>query len=113
MEDVTERCKHMSCSGNYVLPWIYTILVNHSQHIVSQEPVTQLLDSLHQSTKSRGTAVQSLLQLSGGLQLVMAQIDKASQNISQIQHGHQVDESEDEEEEVEDVLYGEEDDESR
>ena len=37
-----------SCSGNYVLPWIYTILVNHSQHIVSQEPVTQLLDSLHQ-----------------------------------------------------------------
>ncbi|CBI22945.3 hypothetical protein VitviT2T_006062 [Vitis vinifera] len=102
-----------SCSGNYVLPWIYTILVNHSQHIVSQEPVTQLLDSLHQSTKSRGTAVQSLLQLSGGLQLVMAQIDKASQNISQIQHGHQVDESEDEEEEVEDVLYGEEDDESQ
>ncbi|RVW39997.1 hypothetical protein CK203_088955 [Vitis vinifera] len=102
-----------SCSGSYVLPWIYTILVNHSQHIVSQEPVIQLLDSLHQSTKSRGTAVQSLLQLSGGLQLVMAQIDKASQNISQIQHGHQVDESEDEEEEVEDVLCGEEDDESQ
>ncbi|XP_034684888.1 WD repeat-containing protein 43 isoform X2 [Vitis riparia] len=104
-----------SCSGNYVLPWIYTILVNHSQHIVSLEPMTQLLDFLHQSTKSRGTAVQSLLQLSGGLQLVMAQIDKASQNISQIQHGHQVDESEDEDEdeEVEDVLYGEEDDESQ
>ena len=28
--------------------WFYIILVNHSQHIVSQEPVIQLLDSLHQ-----------------------------------------------------------------
>lgn len=41
------------------------------------------------------------------------QIDKASQNKTQIQHGNQMDESEEEDEEVDDVLYGEEDDESQ
>ncbi|KAA8548977.1 hypothetical protein F0562_000661 [Nyssa sinensis] len=69
-----------SCSGNYVLPWICCLLVNHSDYVTSQEPGTQMLDSLYKLTKSKGEAVQSLLQLSGRLQLVTAQIDKASQN---------------------------------
>lgn len=38
---------YRSCSGNYVLPWIYIILVNHSQHLVSQEPAATLLDCLY------------------------------------------------------------------
>ncbi|PQQ21460.1 uncharacterized protein Pyn_04627 [Prunus yedoensis var. nudiflora] len=66
-----------SSSGNYVLPWIYSILVNHSHHIMSQEPETQMLSSLLKVTKSRGAAIQPLLQLSGRLQLVMAQDKEA------------------------------------
>lgn len=95
-----------------------------------------------QITKPRGAAIQLLLQLSGRLQLVMAQvlnftsslvihyylmcllvfklavhslqIDRASQNKTQIlAYDSQINESEDEEdEEVNEILYGEEDDES-
>lgn len=36
-----------SCCGKYILPWICCVLVNHSEFVISQEPVTQLLDSLY------------------------------------------------------------------
>ncbi|XP_008223261.1 PREDICTED: uncharacterized protein LOC103323078 [Prunus mume] len=102
-----------SSSGNYVLPWIYSILVNHSHHIMSQEPETQMLSSLLKVTKSRGAAIQPLLQLSGRLQLVMAQIDKATHTKTQVlSHENQMDESEDEDEDVNEIHYGEEDDDS-
>ncbi|KAB1213921.1 WD repeat-containing protein 43 [Morella rubra] len=102
-----------TCSGKYVLPWIYHILLNHSHHVMSQEPATQMLDSLCKITKSRGAAVQPLLQLFGRLQLVMAQIDRASQYKSQILvHDNRIDENEDEDEDVDEILFGEEDDES-
>lgn len=94
-----------------------------------------------QITKPRGAAIQPLLQLSGRLQLVMAQvfnfasslmhyylmnllvfkftfilflqIDRASLNKTQISaHDSRINESEDEDEEVDEILYGEEDDES-
>lgn len=35
-----------SCTGKNVLPWIYSILINHSCHLISEEPVTQTLNSL-------------------------------------------------------------------
>lgn len=102
-----------SSSGNYVLPWIYSILVNHSHQIMSQEPETQMLSSLLKVTKSRGAAIQPLLQLSGRLQLVMAQIDKATHTKTQVlSHENQMDESEDEDEDVNEIHYGEEDDDS-
>lgn len=35
------------CGGRYLLPWIYSIMVNHSHYIMSQEPKNhQLLDTL-------------------------------------------------------------------
>ncbi|KAK9289201.1 hypothetical protein L1049_017675 [Liquidambar formosana] len=103
-----------SCSGQNVLPWIYNILVSHSHHLISQDPVTQDLDSLYKISKSRGVAIHSLLQLSGRLELVMAQIDKAVHNKTQtLVHDHQTDESEDEDEDVDEILYEEGDDESQ
>ncbi|KAG6731707.1 hypothetical protein I3842_01G142800 [Carya illinoinensis] len=102
-----------TCSGKYALPWIYHILLNRSHHVMSQEPTSQMLNSLYKITKPRGAAIQPLLQLSGRLQLVMAQIDRASLNKTQISaHDSQINESEDEDEEVDEILYGEEDDES-
>ncbi|GFZ09041.1 transducin family protein [Actinidia rufa] len=83
LEVLISRWQSRSHSGKYVLPWICCILVNHGDYVISQEPVTQLLDSLHKLTKSKSTAIQSLLQLSGRLQLITAQIDKAVQNEGQ------------------------------
>lgn len=101
-----------SSTGKLVLPWIRGLLIGHSDYIVSEEPNTKLLESLYKLTRSKGEAINSLLQLAGRLQLVTAQIDKAANNKSQsFQLLHQTDESEDEE--VEEFLYGEEDDESQ
>lgn len=100
-----------SSTGKLVLPWIRGLLIYHSDYIVSEEPNTKLLESLYKLARSKGAAINSLLQLAGRLQLVTAQIDKAANNKSQsFQPLHQTDESEDEE--VEDFLYGEEDEES-
>ncbi|PRQ39316.1 putative transcription factor WD40-like family [Rosa chinensis] len=102
-----------SSSGNYVLPWIYSILVNHSHYVMSEEPETQVLSSLFKVTKSRKAAIQPLLQLSGRLQLVVAQIDKATNTGNQILlHEDQKDESEDEDEDVNEIHFREEDDDS-
>ncbi|XP_047330857.1 uncharacterized protein LOC124934378 [Impatiens glandulifera] len=101
--------KLRACSGNLVLPWICCILVNHSDFVVSQDPASELFDSLHKLTQSRATSVQSLFQLSGRLQLIGAQIEKAVQNKNHPTPSiaDNLDESEDDED-VDDVLYGEE-----
>ncbi|XP_021725519.1 WD repeat-containing protein 43-like isoform X2 [Chenopodium quinoa] len=104
-----------SCSGKYVLPWIYNTLVHHGHHILSQEPENATIASLYKIAKSKGSATQSLLQLSGRLQLVTAQIDKATQLKTQPSlPENEMIESEDEEEDenVDEVMFGEEDDES-
>ncbi|XP_004302893.1 PREDICTED: WD repeat-containing protein 43 [Fragaria vesca subsp. vesca] len=100
-----------SSSGNYVLPWIYCILVNHSHYVMSEEPQTQVLSSLFKVTKSRKAAIQPLLQLSGRLKLVMAQIEKATNTGSQIlSHEDQKDGSEDDDEDENEIHYREDDD---
>ncbi|GLT32564.1 hypothetical protein SLA2020_072230 [Shorea laevis] len=69
LENLVALWQSRSDSRRYVLPWIYSISVNHSQHNMCQETVTQMLDSLLKITKSRRVAIQSLLQLSGHFQL--------------------------------------------
>lgn len=104
-----------SGSGKYVLPWISSILVVHSDYIVSQETYFGLLDSFYKLTKSKGAPLQSMLQLSGRLQLVTAQIDKAVKNEvnNSLVHADIEDEEEgNDDSDVDDVLYGEEDDDS-
>lgn len=43
-----------SCSAKYVMPWIYSILVNHSRHVISQELATQMLNSLFKVNVAKG-----------------------------------------------------------
>ncbi|XP_056858817.1 uncharacterized protein LOC108822120 [Raphanus sativus] len=113
LEALVAMWQTRGCGGKYLLPWIYSIMVNHRHYIMSQEAKNQqLLTTLHKITKSRGTALQQLLQLSGRLQLVTAQINKAAGNESQTRvHEQESDESEDEED-VEEHIYGENDNES-
>ncbi|GMI95070.1 Nuclear Glucose-responsive WD40 protein1, GLUCOSE HYPERSENSITIVE 40 [Hibiscus trionum] len=114
LENLVKLWQSRSYSGKYVLPWIYSLLLTHGHLIMSRESVTQMLNSLSKNTKSRGSALQSLLQLSGRLQLIATQIGKAAQGKSQhSMSDHPMDESEDEDggddDDVDDVLYGEED----
>ncbi|XP_068647796.1 uncharacterized protein [Aristolochia californica] len=108
--------KSRSALGKDVLLLICIILVKHSHTILSQESSSQLVDSLFEMTTSKGAAFQPLLKLSGRLQLIRAQIDKAGQHIVQAVSGDsEVDEIEDkdedeEEEEVDEFVYGEEED---
>uniref|UniRef100_A0A2P2L3U5 Small-subunit processome Utp12 domain-containing protein n=1 Tax=Rhizophora mucronata TaxID=61149 RepID=A0A2P2L3U5_RHIMU len=75
LEVLVARWQSRSHSGNYVLPWIYSILVNYGHSIMAHEkPETQMLSSLLKITKSREVATQPLLQLSGRLQLATAQV---------------------------------------
>nr|GMD80636.1 WD repeat-containing protein 43-like isoform X1 [Ipomoea batatas] len=94
--------------AKYILPWIYCIMANHHDYLTSQEPYTHLLDSLYKLTKSKGAALNSLLQLCGRLQLVTAQFEKAANSQSNmLLRDEQMEESEDED--VEEVRYGLED----
>ncbi|KAJ9154544.1 hypothetical protein P3X46_027864 [Hevea brasiliensis] len=117
LEVLLAKWESRSCSGKYVLPWIYCILVNHGHYIMAQEkPDAQMLNSLLKITKSRGVAVQPLLQLSGRLQLVTAQIDKAAMNKAYVSlHNDQMDDDDDDnnDEDIDERLYGEENDESQ
>ncbi|KAL5849376.1 hypothetical protein ACOSQ4_007389 [Xanthoceras sorbifolium] len=114
LEVLVDMWQSRSYSAKHVLPWIYSILVIHGHHFQSQKSLTGMLSSLFKITKSREVAFQPLLQLSGRLQLIMAQIDKATQDKTQVSsYDHAMDESEDEDEDVEEHLYGEVDDESQ
>ncbi|KAL0414786.1 UNVERIFIED_CONTAM: WD repeat-containing protein 43 [Sesamum radiatum] len=92
-----------SQSAKHVLPWICCILVYHSDYVKSQEP--KLLDSLYKVAKSKVPAMNSLFQLSGRLQLVSAQVDKVTNNTRQVLE-RDVQEDESEDEDVDEVLYG-------
>lgn len=108
LENLVSLWQSRSDSGRYALPWIYSILVNHSHHISSQESLTQMLNSLLKITKSRGVAVQSLLQLSGRLQLVTAQIEKATK-IKTNPSAYQQTDNSDDDDSADEHLSGEED----
>lgn len=99
--------KSRSGSGKSILPWINSILVNHSRYVISQESSTHILDMLYEMTSSKCAAIQPLLQLSGRLQLITAQIDKAGQSTVQVVSNDKGDQSEDEEV-SEEFVYGEE-----
>ncbi|MED6125026.1 hypothetical protein PIB30_064563 [Stylosanthes scabra] len=101
LESLLAAWQSRSFSGKYVLPWIYSTLVNHGHSFTTDESATCMLDSLYKITNSRGPTFQSLLQLSGRLQLMTSQIDKASQTSSDPVHDLQKDESSDEDEEDE------------
>ncbi|KAK6913733.1 Glycoside hydrolase, family 28 [Dillenia turbinata] len=126
--------KSRTGSGKYILPWISSILVNHSQYVKSQEPVNHMLESLGKLTESKKVAVQSLLRLSGRLQLLTAQVspfsstqyflwfcgffvspfDKASVNKTEmLVEDHHMDDNEDEDSEIDEYYYREDDNESQ
>ncbi|KAF3625589.1 WD repeat-containing protein 43 isoform X2 [Capsicum chacoense] len=105
LKALVDAWQSRSSMGIHVLPWICCIMVNHNEFVTSQEPLTPLLDSMNKLSKSKVAALNYLLQLSGRLQLVMAQIEKAdNKKAPALTLEGQMDESEDDE--VDEVMYG-------
>ncbi|KAL9225153.1 hypothetical protein vseg_001106 [Gypsophila vaccaria] len=112
LSNLVDLWQSRSCNGKYVLPWICSILIHHGHQIISQERGNDALYSLYKMVKARESAAKPLLQLSGRLQLVIAQIDKATQLKTQPSlPENEVVESEDEDDSVDEVVFGEDDDE--
>ncbi|KAK9153538.1 hypothetical protein Sjap_001018 [Stephania japonica] len=105
-----EMLESRSGSGKYVLPCICSLLVYHGSYITSQERACQVLDTLYKMSESKCIAVQPLLQLSGRMQLIRAQIDKVGQKEIQTSSpdDDMVADGEDEDEDVDELVYGEE-----
>ncbi|GAB2217804.1 hypothetical protein Droror1_Dr00001016 [Drosera rotundifolia] len=97
-----------TCGGQQILPWIYNILTIHRHQILFEDHDSATLHSLYRVAKNKGSTVEALMKLGGRLQLLTAQIDKAYLSKSQIlQQDRNLVESEDDD--VEEVLYNEED----
>ncbi|KAK1303312.1 hypothetical protein QJS10_CPB11g00482 [Acorus calamus] len=109
LEVLVALWERRSASGVHVLPWIYRILVNHGSPF-PQESSTQTIDKIYKMAKFKCLSVQPLLQLSGHLQLIMAQIDKVGQNPLPNMDDSDGSQDEDEREELDEIVYGEEED---
>ncbi|KAJ0978524.1 hypothetical protein J5N97_013998 [Dioscorea zingiberensis] len=117
LEFLASTWKASPASSKDVLPWIYCILVNHSRFILAQESSSQLLDALQKMASLKCSALQPLLKLSGCVQLIMAQINKAGDSTQPLESDHQdgrsEHEDEDEDEDIDELVYGEDEDESQ
>ncbi|KAK1273226.1 hypothetical protein QJS04_geneDACA020607 [Acorus gramineus] len=109
LEVLVALWERRSASGVHVLPWIHRILVNHGS-CFPQESSTQTIDKIYKMAKFKCVSVQPLLQLSGRLQLIMAQIDKVGQNLLPNMDDSDESQDEDEREEIDEIVYGEEED---
>lgn len=105
--------KSRSASGEHALPWICSILVYHSDYVISQQTASEILNSLYKMVETKCAVLKPLLQLAGRMQLIKAQIDKAGLEQTQTPSlDDQLDEDESEDEEVDEVVYREEEDDS-
>ncbi|XP_076920662.1 uncharacterized protein LOC143581864 [Bidens hawaiensis] len=85
-----------SMNMQYILSWVCCILVHHGNYVKSTESASYILDSLHELTKSKGSVIQSLLQLSGRLQLLTSQINKAADKSQPLKQEESEDDDDDE-----------------
>ncbi|XP_020094142.1 uncharacterized protein LOC109714107 isoform X2 [Ananas comosus] len=116
LETLVSAWKTRSNSAKQILPWIYWLLAIHGRFISSQELSSQILDSLRKMISVNCAATEELRKLSGRLQLITAQIDKAGSNaiippLGDIKPEEGEDEEDGEEdEEIDEIVYREEDD---
>ncbi|KAJ8490384.1 hypothetical protein OPV22_012105 [Ensete ventricosum] len=121
LEILISSLKTSSVSSKHILPWIYYILVNHGQFIISQDSSVQMLDGLHKMIKLKCAAIEPLLKLSGRFRLIMTQMDKAAGKKASMDEHHvegdkmldededyvDAEEDDDKDEEIDEMVYGE------
>lgn len=103
LESLILMWKTRSVSEQSILPWISSILVSHNQQLPRE-----VIDTLHKMTRFKCAATETLLQLSGRLQLITAQMGKVNIiNVDSTTEDH-VDRSDDEDDDVDvdEVVFG-------
>ncbi|KAF3322743.1 WD repeat-containing protein 43 [Carex littledalei] len=103
-------------SSNKILEWMYCLLVYHGHHILSRKSSLKLLDDLQETIVIKSGLTQELLKLSGRLQLIRKQIDMAGEQTTRTQvdevmgDASEEDNDDQEDEEIDEMVYGEEED---
>ncbi|XP_031486642.1 uncharacterized protein LOC116255050 [Nymphaea colorata] len=109
---LTTMLRSRSCSARHVFPWIHCILAVHGRHIIDEEPSHETLDNILEVTQYESSSVQSLLQLSGRLQLLMAQIsgsEASKDEVAAVPNHQSVDKNEGEDEDEDEDENGDDD----
>ncbi|KAE8772845.1 WD repeat-containing protein 43 [Hordeum vulgare] len=103
LENLVSAWRSRSGSAEFVLRWIYCLLVTHGRFIPSEKS-RKLISDLEKMCAERYAATEDLLKLSGRLRLIMAQVDKDSIDVSA---KAAVQSDEEEEDEIDEIVYGE------
>ncbi|KAM0899200.1 hypothetical protein ACQ4PT_021495 [Festuca glaucescens] len=106
LENLVSAWKSRSGSAELVLRWIYCLLVIHGRFISSEKP-KKLISNLEKMCAERYAATEDLLKLSGRLRLIIAQVDKDAKDLSVRKQDSVSTLSDEEEEEIDELVYGE------
>ncbi|XP_047090316.1 WD repeat-containing protein 43-like [Lolium rigidum] len=106
LENLVSAWKSRSGSAELVLRWIYCLLVIHGRFISSEKP-KKLISNLEKMCAERYAATEDLLKLSGRLRLIIAQVDKDAKDLSVKTQDSVSTLSDEEEEEIDELVYGE------
>jgi len=115
LENLISAWKTRSGSTELILRWIYCLLVIHGRFIHSEKSA-KLISNLEKMCAERYMATEDLLKLSGRLQLIRAQADKAANNASELPSEEMqvaAESDEEEEEEVDEMVFGQDSDSSK
>ncbi|KAF0902233.1 hypothetical protein E2562_014472 [Oryza meyeriana var. granulata] len=118
LEKLVSSFKTRSGSADVVLRWIYCLLIIHG-HFIPFEKSTKTIGDLEKMCAERYKAAEDLLKLSGRLRLLMAQIYKDPNVVSEPPSEERRDsaaaqsDEEEEDEEIDETVYGEDADSSQ
>ncbi|TVU47379.1 hypothetical protein EJB05_06978, partial [Eragrostis curvula] len=116
LDSLVSAWKARSGRSDLVLRWIYCLLVIHGRFIPSEKS-RKVIKILEKMCAERYSATEDLLKLSGRLRLIVAQVDKNT-NVSdlpseEMQDASAVESDEEEDEEIDETVFGEDSDLSR
>uniref|UniRef100_A0ACD5WYZ7 Uncharacterized protein n=1 Tax=Avena sativa TaxID=4498 RepID=A0ACD5WYZ7_AVESA len=106
LENLVYAWRSRSGSAEFVLRWIYCLLVIHGRFIYSEKP-RKLISNLEKMCAERYAATEDFLKLSGRLRLIITQVNKDAQDVSVEKQDSVAAPSDEEEEEVDELVYGE------
>ncbi|KAL6649770.1 hypothetical protein ACP70R_013994 [Stipagrostis hirtigluma subsp. patula] len=114
LDNLVSAWKTRSGSTELVLRWIYCLLVIHGRFIPSEKS-SKVISNLEKMCAERYTTTEDLLKLSGRLRLISAQVDKVGNNVSEqpaedMQDAAAPLSDEDEDEEIDETVFGQDSD---
>uniref|UniRef100_A0A0E0CZB7 Uncharacterized protein n=1 Tax=Oryza meridionalis TaxID=40149 RepID=A0A0E0CZB7_9ORYZ len=112
LEKLVSSWKTRSGSAEVVLRWIYCLLIIHGRFIPFEKS-KKIISDLEKMCGERYKAAEDLLKLSGRLRLLMAQIVKDPNDVSELPSEEMQSDEEEEDDEIDETVYGEDADSSQ